>query len=98
MDISPYVAIAIPAIVMLLRNLIPLLADSRIGTLLVVAALGALSALAETLGVPLGTDGHLLTGLVTGMVGVGGVEAAKTVPMFRRANRSSERNPHSPPS
>lgn len=91
MTISPIVAAIIPAIVLVLRNLLPQLAESRVLTLVVVAALGALSAVAEQLGIPLGTEGQVVAGLLSALVGVGGVEAAKTIPAVRRINRSKEK-------
>jgi hypothetical protein len=46
-------------------------------------ALGALTALANALGLPLGVDG-VVAGIASALAGIGGVEAAKLTKAFRR--------------
>lgn len=89
MEVDPTVALVVPLVVTLIRNFIPAVADSPTWSLVLAVALGALTSLASSLGIPLpGPDVGVLGGMASALLGVGGVEVAKLAPKVRALNKS----------
>ncbi len=91
MEVDPYVAIIVPIIITLIRRFAPVVADNPIWSVGLAIALGALTSLAATLGIPLGDPGvaGALAGVASAVLGIGGVEVAKLAPGVRALNSSS---------
>ena len=90
-SVDPIVAFIIPLIIGAVRRLSDTVADSPYWSIGLAVLLGALVALADSLGVPLPTPGgvDLLTGITSAVLAVGGVEVVKLAPGVRSLNKSN---------
>lgn len=89
--VDPILVAAIPIVIALIRNFSATVADSPYWSIGLAVVLGALTAGASALGIPIPGVGEatLATGVLSALTGIGGVEVAKLAPKVRAVNKSS---------
>lgn len=87
MEVNPIISLLVVLAVMAIRHIAPRVADSRPASIGLAVAIGALTAFAHAVGLPI-EEHTILEGVGSALVGIGGVETAKLSYKFRKLNKS----------